>query len=401
MRSLRPWLTSPGTLLAGLAILAAPVSPAGAAHGTPWTVSDDPTASPPFGDETLSVWPSGRLRIEPPGVQVAFTAGIWVGAEIDRGAGLERITSTAAYGYDFWPEAPPPGHEALQLVLVDTDTTHVSHEPLGLRLVQQLTPEARAGYDAFLTVRSTVQNVSAEWSPPGWDLENVYLGFFVDPDVGSGPANSWGDDQVAFAETSDGPLAYAYDVPGGGDDTGVRMGLLLRDHPVHAFRHWNMFADTDYDDAPLYLRMRGTSNDVPTLDPSTTVPDDYRMLLTAGPFSLPRGARRTLTVALVLGDALGSSAGGPPARPVVATGGAFGAPALVRTRGSLVTFAGLPAGASLVIHDVTGRRVAAFDLGTGGERIWDVGRGGVTNGVYFYRVASPEGEAHGKVVVAR
>lgn len=378
-----------------LLLLGAWTAPAADLRATAETVSTDPDGLRPFGTETLRVMNVGRYSTETnPAGHFAFAAGLRVGAEIDRGSGIERITSSAAYALDYAAEALPPGRAQLQLVQTDTDTSLFPHEPLGLRVVQHVTSETVAGYDGFVSVRSVVRNISAQWSPPGWDMENVYVGFFMDPDLGRPGGTPWSDDHAAYALTPDGPLAYAFDEPGGGDDTTADVGILLRDHPVHSFRRWNFPGDTE-SDAGQYLQLRGDSNGSVTIDPDTVVPADYRILLAAGPFALARGEAVTVTFALVTGTDLGAA---PPRAGESHRAASF---AVAQAGGSRVRFAGLPAGARLFVHDVTGRRVASLGAADGGEVVWDAAREGAASGVYFYRVASPSEDVRGKIVITR
>ncbi len=385
----------PPAALPVLLLLGAWSAPAADLRAPAETVSTDPAGLRPFGTETLRVMNVGRYSTETnPAGHFAFTAGLRVGAEIDRGSGIERITSSAAYAFDYAAEALPPGRAQLQLVQTDTDTSIFPHEPLGLRVVQHVTSETVAGYDGFVSVRSVVRNISAQWSPPGWDMENVYVGFFMDPDLGRPGGMPWSDDHAAYTLTPEGPLAYAFDEPGGGDDTTADVGILLRDQPLHSFRRWNFAADTE-SDAGQYVQLRGDAHGSVTIDADTAVPADYRILLAAGPFSLARGEAVTVTFALVTGTDLDAA---PPRTGETRRAAPF---AVVQAGGSRVRFAGLPAGARLLVHDVTGRRVASLAAAAGGEVVWDAAREGAASGVYFYRAAGPAAGARGKIVVTR
>jgi hypothetical protein len=247
-----------------------------------------------------------------------------------------------------------------------------------------------------------VTNISAAYRPPGWDLDHVYLGMFADPDVGQGSVVPyWTDDLAAYASTAGGGLAYAWDAPGQGDDTAERVGLLLPGQEVHSFQVWS-YLDDPTDDAARYALLRGDGDDVQTIDPPATVPADQRILVSVGPFSLPRGASRSFVVAVVCGDAL-------PSAPVsLAAGDAALAASPSRVMPNPVSrsapgirFAGFPSGAPVSVYETSGRLVTTLVTDVAGAATWDlVSRSGrVSAGVYLYRVGGAAGTKSGKIVV--
>ena len=383
-----------------------PGGAAGAAPDRPSRANPAPGVTRPFCSTELDAWPSGRIATKStPDAQFSLVTGLWVGAEVDRGAGPETIVSSAAYAFDFFPEGRSPGRDWFHFVQTDTATDVYPHEPLGIRVEQSILSTPRPGYSGHVRIRYVVENISASWRPPGWTLEHVYLGMFMDPDVGRTIVGSWSDDQAAFHSGRDGDLAYAFDeLRGGGDDTIARVGLLLPRERVHVFRAWSFEADPRTD-AEEYLLLRGDSHDWPTIDPPTTRASDQRILLGVGPASLAPGESRTFVVSLVCGDDLGSirepgiashGSGSVPGRLVVA-------PQVVDAGTPFVSFPGLAPGDRLVVHDVTGRRVTAFEAGAGGEARWELQRSGrrVAAGIYLVRVSTAEGVATGKIVVLR
>ncbi|MFN8177539.1 MAG: T9SS type A sorting domain-containing protein [bacterium] len=342
-----------------------------------------------------------------PATSTFVTTGLWVGAEADRGQGPEQIVSEAPWAFEFWPVDPtalPGSVGGARFFYADTSTAIVPHEPLGLRVVQIGTAGTRPGYGGFVRFRFEVKNISASYRPPGWDLDRVYLGMFADPDVGQGAASGyWQDDLAAYQSTAGGGLAYAWDAPGHGDDTAERVGLLLPEQEAHSFQVWS-YEDDPADDAARYALLRGDGDDVQTIDPPATAPSDQRILVSVGPFSLPRGASRSFVVAVVCGDAL------PPTPAVLAArdGSAAPSPSLVmpnpvRRGGPGLRFAGLPSGARVSVYQTSGRLVTTLVTDVAGDASWDLLSRGerVSAGVYLYRVDGPARTTTGKIVVVR
>jgi hypothetical protein len=336
--------------------------------------------------------------------------GLWVGARADLGQGLQTLVSQTAWGFEFWPvqdEQNPSALGGLRRVYADTSTAIVMHQPLGLRVTQIATPMQRNGYGEYVQVVFKLTNISAEYRPPGWDLNGVYLSLFADPDVGVAPPSGqyWWDDLAAFAQTPDGALAYAWDTPGGDDDTSERLGVLLPGQQPHAARIWAGPSGDPLDDASQYARMRGTSDDVQTIDPPATVPGDERVLLSVGPFTIPRGASQRFVAAIVCGEDLGTGtkdvvAAAPWTAPVHVEV----APNPVRLGGPGVRFGGLPVSSRVSVYETSGRLVATLVTDAGGAAAWDlVSSHGerVAAGVYLLRVDGGGAVPTGKVVVVR
>jgi hypothetical protein len=326
-----------------------------------------------------------------PSAEFHVLAGLWVGARADRDEGPEVSVSTAAYEFEFVPasdDSRPPSGDRPDLRIVYRDTGnpwYPDHVPLGIEVVQESRVVDTPRGDAFIDVRYTVTNISGELSPPGWVLENVYFGVFADADVGAGD-HAFTDDLGTFVPAppaSPRPgVGWVFDEPGGGDDVSVRAGIALLDRPVHAFRIWSSGAVDPSDDDGRYALLRGTSDEVPTIDPDPTRSADQRILLSCGPIArIDPGESRSFRAALVCGEdggALPDSRIEPPeASDIVARAGA---PVI------------LPASEGEVeIFTAAGRRVAVLSPGASWES---------AAGVYFYRTKDARA-MRGKIVVLR
>ena len=106
----------------------------------------------------------------------------------------------------------------------------------------------------------------------------------VDADVGVGDApNYWTDDHAACVDGEDpsAPLrmAYVFEEKGGTDDVTSFFGVMLLDRPIHAYRAWSGGDQDPHGDVDRYLFLRGSADDVQTIDPPTTRPLEYRFLI--------------------------------------------------------------------------------------------------------------------------
>lgn len=351
----------------------------------------------------------------PPGTPIYCVAGVWVGARVDRGEGLEIGVSESAYGFEFWSEEnPPPARSGARednlvdgIRVVSRDTFEPDflpdHVPLGVELEHESFEVQTVGSIDWIDVKCTVRNISREFSPPGWDLQEMYFGIMMDADLGLSDATSpHSDDLGGFIPSgrspgaaqppgaARGPLAYIYDASGGGDDVDEQLGIVLRSGAVHSFRIFDGPAEPA-GDVGRYQLMRGDSNSVPTIDADPVRDGDYRVLLTVGPVELAPGEERTYAFSLACGRLVPTAGAGAvasvpsPVRDIVVSGSE---PA--------VTF---PVDADQVsIYSVTGRRIARV---TGSH--WDLRTAAGARapaGVYFYRVGDAPASG-GKVVVTR
>ncbi|MGH2570811.1 MAG: T9SS type A sorting domain-containing protein, partial [bacterium] len=315
------------------------------------------------------------------------------------------------------------------------------HHPLGLHVIQETYAWSNERVDDFVGVELRITNISHELDGVGWTIEKPYVGMMVDADVGfdNEDLTYWLDDQAAYVEGQDATtrlrMAYMFDQNGGensADDIPSFLGVVVLDREVHAFRAWSGGDQDPRDDIDRYLFLRGTGDDVQTIDPPTTRPLDYRFLISTGPFDdLAPGERLDVRFAFVAGlmedgrpdlanplqgqrvyDGLSTDAGqvhwtaslppgiaraGAPApqqirvepNPVRVSGGAFAGP---------VRFRNLPEGAAVRIYSIEGRLVAALAAGRDAAASWSPS----TAGVYLYRVSASDGSnSDGKLVVLR
>jgi hypothetical protein len=213
------------------------------------------------------------------------------------------------------------------------------HTPMGLRVEQESYQWTDAQFDDFVGIEFRIQNISRLLDPVGWDITSCYIGFMVDGDVGldDEDLNYWEDDQGGFAATdttvtlSTGTtrdlsltLGYIYDEIGGqsaSDDVTGYCGVMFLGHTVdtttpdvenafaprqvgiHAYRIWSGGDQDPRDDLDRYRFLRGLQDTGRTIDPATIRPQDYRFLVSAGPFArIPPGSTLTFQVAFVMGE---------------------------------------------------------------------------------------------------
>jgi hypothetical protein len=196
------------------------------------------------------------------------------------------------------------------------------HTPLGLRVEQESYAWTDPQFDDFVGIEFRVKNISNKLDPVGWDIKSCYIGFMVDGDVGidDQDLNYWKDDQGAYAafdttiasETGGTPLrlhltmGYIFDELGGqngADDVTGYCGVIFLGHTVdttsppgepgfaprevgiHAYRIWSGGDEDPRDDLDRYRFLRGLQDTGRTIDPPTNRPNDYRFLVSAGPFA--------------------------------------------------------------------------------------------------------------------
>ena len=213
------------------------------------------------------------------------------------------------------------------------------HTPLGLRVEQESYQWTDPQFDDFVGVEFRIKNISNLIDPVGWDITSCYIGFMVDGDVGidDNDLNYWEDDQGAFAALDTSitlgtgtirnlrlTLGYIFDENGGqyaADDVSGYCGVMFLGHTVdttspdiesafaprevgiHAFRIWSGGDQDPRDDLDRYRFLRGLQDTGRTIDPATPRPNDYRFLVSAGPFArIPAGSTLTFQVAFVFGE---------------------------------------------------------------------------------------------------
>jgi hypothetical protein len=213
------------------------------------------------------------------------------------------------------------------------------HRPLGLQIVQESYVWTDPQFDDFVGIEFSVKNISPvlDNSGLGWDINNAYVGFMVDGDVGidDDELNYWEDDQGAFAALDTTitlatggrddlsiTLGYIFDEQGTqADDVPGYCGVMFLGHTVdtlapdfesslaprevgiHAFRIWSGGDEDPRDDLDRYRFLRGTLGDTTqSISPATIRENDYRFLVSAGPFKkIPPGSTLVFQVAFVCG----------------------------------------------------------------------------------------------------
>jgi len=202
------------------------------------------------------------------------------------------------------------------------------HVPLNIAVVQQSLQWAADELADCVGFEYTIRNVGAA------TIDDLYVGMFSDFDINDPPgANEAADDQVGFTATAveaypgewvDVAVAYAYE--GVGATTSGYVGWLVGGHPtdpagvgappVVGPRTYQRFSgQLPYDqggdptnDNERYESLSAVQSDYGSVDP-----DDYRNLISAGPFAaLAVGESISVAFALVAGadlDAMLRNAG--------------------------------------------------------------------------------------------
>jgi hypothetical protein len=326
-----------------------------------------PSTTVPFAFAPSAEWPAGS------GVEHLFISGLWVGAEKN---GIPAV-STAAIEFELWPTEDPidviyrsfegdmggsrwpssdadddgdgqvdedwlDGHDNDGDGLVDEDfaaisdqmfscwftddqrtppdTLYPQHEPLPILVRQESYQWTEDRFDDFVGIRYNITNIGTGV------LEDVYLGFLADCDIGSRDQfGYWEDDAVCswfgMVDTELGTvpvrMAYAYDTYGDGTLTTSHLGVVMLEHTV----------DSLGIDAPRSTRitsLRIFRGDEPYENGGDPVNDfqryellssevidrraaggDYRVLIGTGPFtSIEPGETIEIHFALAAGDGL-------------------------------------------------------------------------------------------------
>jgi len=316
-------------------------------------------------------WPAGS------GVEYLWAAGLWCGARV---SGIPRVSTSDAGQWEFKPgiepiytvytgfegtrggnrlpspaadddndgdidEDPLNGFDDDGDGAIDEDYAAISnqmfsctyrddlpesfvssadHQPLNLFVKQESYQWENDRVDDFVGVEFTVYNIGEQ------TLEDFYLGFFADPDVGARSLpNNYEDDLVdvvdAVACVTKGSfrvpvrfaMGVAFDRDGDPDADSPalgQIGIMFMGHttdpasvkapPRVTLRSWQAFSGSasfedggdPTNDEQRYALMDAESNDRP---PNTE--RDYRMLLSAGPFLVEAGDSLSFQVAFVVG----------------------------------------------------------------------------------------------------
>lgn len=330
-----------------------------------------PSVNLPMSESPSAQWPAGS------GVEYLWGAGLWCGARV---SGIPRV-STSDFGlWEFRPgiepiytlyrtfegarggsrlpspaadddndgkidEDPLNGFDDDNDGAIDEDYAAISnqmfrctyrddlpesyansadHQPLNLFVVQETYQWENDRVDDFVGVEFTVYNIGEA------TLEDFYLGFFADADVGArSRPNNYDDDLVDVVDATacvkkgafEIPVKYAmgvaFDQDGDldGDSPALgQIGIMFMGHTVDpagvkapvrtTLRSWQSFSGSaSFEDGgdPINDEQRYALMSAETSDKKANVPRDYRMLLSAGPFFVESGDSLNFQVAFVIG----------------------------------------------------------------------------------------------------
>ena len=195
------------------------------------------------------------------------------------------------------------------------------HNPLNLHVRQESYQWEEDRFDDFVGAQFYITNVGHDV------LNDLYIGFFADGDAGPRDAeNYWEDDGTGFIRTlrcTDlGPvsmdIAYVYDVDGDEGRTSGYLGVLFLGHTtdpngefaprrVGVATYANFSGSASFEDGgdPTndFERYELLSSEV--IERDATIPRDYRMMMSAGPFSeLLPGSTLTFQTAFSIGTGI-------------------------------------------------------------------------------------------------
>jgi len=156
--------------------------------------------------------------------------------------------------------------------------------PIGVEVTQRSYSWSSPPYDDFVVLRYDVVNSNAA------ALNNLYVGIYLDWDVGSYSQNSAGwdaDSAVGWMKSSTSPY----------------YGLCLLSHPAASYRAIQndtyIYSPAIFSDAVKYQFM--TEGFIVT---QSSGPNDWSIILSAGPFTLESGQSQTVAFAMLGGDDL-------------------------------------------------------------------------------------------------
>jgi len=300
-----------------------------------------------FSDAPSAEWPAGS------GTEYLYAGGLWVAAMLN---GVPSV-STAGYELEFRPtpdpidivyrsaegapggiripsagadddgdgkidEDPLDGHDNDGDGRIDEDFAAISDQMFS-RWYTDDSPIATQIYPQHRPLHLMVRENSYQWEDDDFDdfvgfdyeitnvgsslLRNVYVGWFVDGDVGNrNRADYWQDDASAFRRipvrcTEYGPVsldyAYTYDADGDEGQAPGYFGIVVLDHPtdptgIDAPRHVGVSTYANRNASSAYENGGDATNDFEryelmsseTIERDSSVPRDYRMLVSVGPF---------------------------------------------------------------------------------------------------------------------
>ncbi|MCI0634406.1 MAG: hypothetical protein L0206_10910, partial [Actinobacteria bacterium] len=195
------------------------------------------------------------------------------------------------------------------------------HKPIGLEIVQESYQYTAPAFDDFVGLEFRVRNAGLidRGARVYKTLRQVFVGFFIDSDVGcvtSPDASRHLDDRAGFvrvdtvltfpgapAESLTVNVGFMLDEPGGTEEfkdavgwfgsmflghTIDSSGLFAPDQvKIHAYKSWsNGEEDPDHDGESYQLLTGGDPSPFgQVIDVGSQRPDDWRQLLSAGPFA--------------------------------------------------------------------------------------------------------------------
>jgi hypothetical protein len=327
-----------------------------------------PSANFPFSDAPSAEWPAGS------GVEYLYSAGIWVGAIK---SGVPHVT-TSMWEYELRPTEDPVdiiyrssegalggkripmpdadddrdgtidedwlnGRDDDMDGRIDEDFAAISdqmfsywctddqpvvlpiypqHNPLPIMIRQESYQWEDDRFDDFVGVTFEITNIGNEV------LEDIYIGFYIDGDVGSrNTPDYWEDDEHYFLDsriecTDLGPaevqMAYWHDDDGDGGQAPGYMGVMVLDHLTDptgqlAPEEVGIVTYASFSGSQSYEEGGDPTNDFEryelmsqeTIERDAGVPSDYRQLIASGPFQLLEpGEILSFTIAFVVGEGL-------------------------------------------------------------------------------------------------
>ncbi|MFH1278703.1 MAG: hypothetical protein ABIK65_10010 [Candidatus Eisenbacteria bacterium] len=233
------------------------------------------------------------------------------------------------------------GQQMFRCIFYDTSTVRNQyiadirrkHSPLGLKVTQESYQWVGRSWDDFVGINFLIENISSR------SIQDAYVGFMVDSDVGDTQRSDdiYLDDLSNFisadttiivpgrpSESLELNIGYMRDAEGGedGSDADGLFGVMFLGHTIdstgvtaperveiHAYRSWSGGDEDPEDDRERYRYLRGENRVgnrwLQHIDPAEERPDDYRMLVSAGPFvELRPGDRLEFQSAFVVLDPL-------------------------------------------------------------------------------------------------
>lgn len=202
------------------------------------------------------------------------------------------------------------------------------HHPLDLRVEQRSYAWSQPSVANFVGIDYRVTNIDSART-----IYDAYVGFMVDSDCGPSSFGSniarddWSD-YIDFDTLYTAPgapseslhisLAFMWDDPAGDDGGDARgiLGVMFLGHKtddrgevaprkveIHAYRNWSGSGEDPENDGYRYNYLKGDSHQNQTIDFKVPKADDWRFLVSAGPFAeIAPESSVTFQVAFVAGQ---------------------------------------------------------------------------------------------------